>query len=361
MKIFLLFLLSLFPLSSFAATCAFYVVGSPQNTWPSAQDLCTPKLNSSNIASFSGGTWKCSKTSHVIATTGDCSGSCVAGATYVYSGSVTIQNWSDDSEYLDLTEKAAQKFSGTSICASSCIHSYDFLGDGEGDLEKGPITFSGRYTSTTQACTSPTSGPTATFSGTATGGDTGGDTGGNTGGNTGGSSDLGDLKVTIINKSDEIISTINSGIGSIANSFTSLKDLISDRISLITNYQHEELYETRENGKTLQRIEEKLGGAASEPEDTSGLKDWLTEDFDDSTPTDVVPEKELTAQSFKTDLFVSSSQCPSDRTLTLPLFPGKSFSKTFSFEIWCDKLAIFGHIILLFSYLYGALIITRNS
>lgn len=101
----------------------------------------------------------------------------------------------------------------------------------------------------------------------------------------------------------------------------------------------------------------------------SDIKDWLTGEGDGSNGTggdnpfgnDAVPEKQLTEQTFQTNLFSGSAACPSDRTLSFTLFTGRSFSRTFSFAMWCDKLQIFGYFILIASYLYGALIITRNS
>ena len=77
--------------------------------------------------------------------------------------------------------------------------------------------------------------------------------------------------------------------------------------------------------------------------------------------TDVTPEKVLDAQSFKTDIFQSNAQCPADKTLSMTLFTGRTFSRTLSFSMWCDKLAIFGSLILIAAYLYGASIIVRNS
>lgn len=101
----------------------------------------------------------------------------------------------------------------------------------------------------------------------------------------------------------------------------------------------------------------------------SDLKDWLTGEGDGSNGSggdnpfgnDAVPQKQLTEQTFQTNLFTGSAACPADRTLSFTLFTGKSFSKTFSFAMWCDKLQIFGYFILIASYFYGALIITRNS
>ena len=79
--------------------------------------------------------------------------------------------------------------------------------------------------------------------------------------------------------------------------------------------------------------------------------------FGDSEP----PEKELTPQQLDTDIFSGASQCPADAKLNFKLLGGKSFTKTFEFRVWCDKLEIFGSLILIFSYLFGAYIIVSKS
>lgn len=91
------------------------------------------------------------------------------------------------------------------------------------------------------------------------------------------------------------------------------------------------------------------------------IKDWLTGDVDTSGFDAQVPEREITKQSLKTDIFVSNAQCPQDRTLSLNLFAGRSFQKTFSFQMWCDKLSILGTLILIAAYAYAAHIIVRTS
>lgn len=95
------------------------------------------------------------------------------------------------------------------------------------------------------------------------------------------------------------------------------------------------------------------------------IKDFLT-GGDEGVPdspfgNDAVPENVLTPQDLKTNIFGGSAACPADRTLSFQLFTGKTFSKSFSFAMWCDKLAIFGTLILIASYLYGAYIITSKS
>ncbi|MFW1646204.1 hypothetical protein [Acinetobacter guillouiae] len=91
---------------------------------------------------------------------------CKVGASNVYSGSVTIQNWKDNDEWLNLNDAMLAKFTGTTVCANSCVHKFDFLGSGEGDATNGPVSFKGKYVSTAQTCTSPTQGPTDTLNGT---------------------------------------------------------------------------------------------------------------------------------------------------------------------------------------------------
>lgn len=105
----------------------------------------------------------------------------------------------------------------------------------------------------------------------------------------------------------------------------------------------------------------------SKIDETNSLIDELTkwfqgEDlgddiFGDSEP----PEKELTPQQLDTSIFSSRSQCPADARLSFNLLGGKSFTKTFEFTDWCDNLEIFGSLILIASYLFGAFIIVSKS
>ena len=79
--------------------------------------------------------------------------------------------------------------------------------------------------------------------------------------------------------------------------------------------------------------------------------------FGDGEP----PEKELTPQQLDTSIFSSRSQCPADARLSFNLLGGKTFTKTFEFKDWCDNLEIFGSLILIASYLFGAYIIVSKS
>ncbi|MFW1997347.1 virulence factor TspB C-terminal domain-related protein [Acinetobacter guillouiae] len=81
---------------------------------------------------------------------------------------MTIQNWKNQDEWLNLNDSMLSKFTGTTVCSNSCVHKFDFLGDSTGDATNGPVTFKGKYVSTTQTCTSPTQGPVATLNGTKT-------------------------------------------------------------------------------------------------------------------------------------------------------------------------------------------------
>lgn len=100
------------------------------------------------------------------------------------------------------------------------------------------------------------------------------------------------------------------------------------------------------------------------------LNNWLQGKNEDGTGggvgdnpfgTDTTPERVLDEKTFQTNIFSGSASCPADRTLSMTLFTGKTFSTTFSYSIWCEKLSVFGYFILIASYLYGALIIVRNS
>lgn len=121
------------------------------------------------------------------------------------------------------------------------------------------------------------------------------------------------------------------------------------------------------DGTDLTQTNSKLDDIKKNGEKTNN---WLQGKNEDGTGggvgdnpfgTDVTPERVLDAQSFKTDIFQSNAQCPADKTLSMTLFTGRTFSQTFSFSMWCDKLAIFGSLILIAAYLYGASIIVRNS
>lgn len=102
-------------------------------------------------------------------------------------------------------------------------------------------------------------------------------------------------------------------------------------------------------------------------DETNSLIDELTkwlqgEDLgDDIFGDNEPPEKELTPQQLDTSIFSSRSQCPADARLSFNLLGGKSFTKTFEFKDWCDNLEIFGSLILIASYLFGAYIIVSKS
>ena len=102
-------------------------------------------------------------------------------------------------------------------------------------------------------------------------------------------------------------------------------------------------------------------------DETNSLIDELTkwlqgEDLgDDIFGDQEPPEKELTPQQFDTNIFSGRAQCPPDARLSFNLLGGKTFTKTFEFKDWCDNLKIFGSLILIASYLYGAYIIVSKS
>lgn len=149
-------------------------------------------------------------------------------------------------------------------------------------------------------------------------------------------------------------STIKS-IGSILGSkLDSIKDLISDNPA-------------NGNATDLTETNQKLDDIKNNGQKTNN---WLQGKNEDGTGggigdnpfgTDQTPEKALTPQDLETNIFSASPTCPADRTLSFQLFTGKTFAKTFSFSMWCDKLTIFGTLILIASYLYAAYIITSKS
>lgn len=94
----------------------------------------------------------------------------------------------------------------------------------------------------------------------------------------------------------------------------------------------------------------------------SDIQDFLSGDVDTSSMTDVeVPQKQLDEKSFSENLYSSTAQCPADRTLSFKLLGRADFTKTFSFQPFCDHLALLGELIMLASYIYAARIVTRDS
>lgn len=94
----------------------------------------------------------------------------------------------------------------------------------------------------------------------------------------------------------------------------------------------------------------------------SDIQDFLSGDVDTSSMTDVeVPQKQLDEKSFSENLYSATAQCPVDRTLSFKLLGRADFTKTFSFQMLCDQLSIFGQLIMLASYIYAARIVTRDS
>lgn len=163
---------------------------------------------------------------------------------------------------------------------------------------------------------SDSSGEGTTTSG---GGDSGGGDDGGDGGDDGGGGNGVDLS--------GVIAAINAAKSAIVSAVDKVKDSVSD-----------------------------LGDSLSQ------LKDWLMGDADTSSMTDVeVPEKQLDEKSFSENLYSSSAQCPADRTLSFKLLGRADFTKTFSFQMLCDHLSIFGQLIMLVAYIYAARIVTRDS
>lgn len=123
--------------------------------------------------------------------------------------------------------------------------------------------------------------------------------------------------------------------------------------------------ENNGNGTDLTATNQKIDELNKTAKESKGLlqdiKDWFTQPVDTSSMEATLPEKQLTPQSFNLGLYGSSPQCPADRTLSMSLLGRSSFSYTFSFSMLCEKLALFGQLIMIIAYLYSAHIITRNS
>lgn len=170
--------------------------------------------------------------------------------------------------------------------------------------------------------------------------------------------------------------TINTTTNTIIN-LDKLENVIKNMISILSNKLDAILGKMDQNGgsegstgngeatdltETNQKIDDTKGVLDS-------IKDWLTggEDGqngsggDNPFGNDLPPEKVIDPQQLQTNIFGTSAACPADRSLSMTLFTGRTFSKTFSFSMWCDKLAIFGYIILLAAYGYAAYIVVSKS
>lgn len=169
------YLIFLFLLISFQVKADWYVgdLGQSFGIFPTSDAACkanrdrfstsfTYQVEGNNCKLFSGGSLYGQYLLVEIEKT------CKAGTSSVYSGSVTIQNWKDNDEWLNLNDAMLAKFNGTTVCANSCVHKFDFLGDSTGDATNGPVSFKGKYISTDTKCTSPTEGPVDTLNGTKT-------------------------------------------------------------------------------------------------------------------------------------------------------------------------------------------------
>lgn len=168
---------------------------------------------------------------------------------------------------------------------------------------------------------------------------------------------------TNINTTTKIdLSSLESAIESIGKLLAGKLDAIKEALGADSGSEN-----GSPDGTDLTETNQKLDDIKKNGEKTNN---WLQGKNEDGTGggvgdnpfgTDVTPERVLDAQSFKTDIFQSNAQCPADKTLSMTLFTGRTFSQAFSFSMWCDKLAIFGSLILIAAYLYGASIIVRNS
>lgn len=168
---------------------------------------------------------------------------------------------------------------------------------------------------------------------------------------------------TNINTTTKIdLSSLESAIESIGKLLAGKLDQIKDALGGDDGSEN-----GSPDGTDLTETNSKLDAIKKNGEKTNNWLEGKNEDGtgggvgDNPFGTDVTPERVLDAQSFKTNIFQSNAQCPADKTLSMTLFTGRTFTRTLSFSMWCDKLAIFGSFILIAAYLYGASIIVRNS
>ncbi|WP_373765476.1 hypothetical protein, partial [Jeotgalibaca porci] len=81
--------------------------------------------------------------------------SCTAGATRVTSGSYKLSNWANEDELVSLMNQSAAAFAGSSVCANSCIHEFDYTTNTSGDESNPPIVMAGSYKSTAPPAQTP--------------------------------------------------------------------------------------------------------------------------------------------------------------------------------------------------------------
>lgn len=89
---------------------------------------------------------------------------------------------------------------------------------------------------------------------------------------------------------------------------------------------------------------------------------------DDNTEVDTsalaadTPTRQLTEHEIKDNLFVSassSSQCPQDNVLNMN-FMGYTLTHSFSYLAICDALRMLSYLVMIFAYMYSAIIVSRS-
>lgn len=89
-------------------------------------------------------------------------------------------------------------------------------------------------------------------------------------------------------------------------------------------------------------------------------KEWFTAPPQEPQKVDV-PTKELTEKSFLTNLIlVNGNYCPADKSIEWDT-PMGHFSKTVSYQNFCDASEWFGYLVLAAAYYMGAIIVVRDS
>lgn len=74
------------------------------------------------------------------------------------------------------------------------------------------------------------------------------------------------------------------------------------------------------------------------------------------------PTRQLTEHEIKDNLFVSSSsssQCPQDNVLNMN-FMGYTLTHSFSYAAICDALHMLSYLVMIFAYMYSAIIVSRS-
>ncbi|AXH75760.1 MAG: putative coat protein A [Inoviridae sp.] len=164
------------------------------------------------------------------------------------------------------------------------------------------------------------------------------------------------------------LSSVESAIESVGKILGSKLDAIKQAIKDATSGGESGGENGSENaGTDLTETNKKLDDIKNNGDKTNN---WLQGKNEDGTGggvgdnpfgTDKTPERVLTERTFDSNIFQSNAQCPVDKTLSFNLIGGKAFSYTFSFAMWCQKLAFIGSLILIAAYAFAAYIVVSKS